>query len=110
MPASLSDRRARSSSVIDILIVCVLLLSGLRCGTRWWCALGVLLEERFVLVDRTDFIARLSQRRCIGAALVRDGGPSLQDALERLVGGRCEREHLLARGLDVLARVMAREI
>ena len=70
----------------------------------------MLLEERLVLVDRADVIARLQERRRGGADRERVGTTSLEDALECLIGRRGEREHLGAGRFDVLARVMARKV
>lgn len=67
--------------------------------------------ERPVFIDRADGLAGLLKRRITrGSGGFFGGGATLQDALEGLVGGRAQGQHLFARRLDLLARVMAREV
>jgi len=73
--------------------------------------LAVFLPERLVFPDPADGLALLPEPRLVGGSVRFLGFDlTLEDALEGLVGRLGERQHLLARPLDVLARVMPREV
>ena len=73
-------------------------MDGIGIGRRLRALLAVLVPEGLVLLDRADVLAVLLECGLVGGSARLFGcGLSLEDALDGLVGGLREAQHLLAR-------------